>query len=262
MWGCRHNCIEWLLPWGGLQKHGVKNKIEFLTLFWDIQKKAQRQGLSTTNHLLDQHDASTRGARLASAIQAHVYIDVPQSGNMLTVRGGMHTPAPVPTAPRKKWVPWVTNLTASNKGLQTAWPEKCEKWFCLRSQHCIFFTKLFAHFFTMSPEIFRTFFHDFFRTIFRTIFHTAFLADFFTHPFYTFFKHTCSELCIAERVSIVCGLSTAQLSPKQDIPLLVDQARHSWPNTGTNKSFRRHLFGKTSAKFSLCRNPTINDCAI
>ena len=68
----------------------------------------------------------------------------------------------------------------------------------------------------------------------------------------------CSELCVAHRVFIVCSLSIASLSPRQVIRLLVDQARHSWPNTPINKSFKWQVFGKISAKFSLCRQSAIN----
>ena len=44
--------------------------------------------------------------------------------------------------------------------------------------------------------------------------------------------------------------------------LLVDQARHSWPNTPINKSFKWQAFGKISAKFSLCRQSAITNFAI
>ena len=122
-----------------------------------------------------------------------------------------------------------------------------------------FSQKLSAHFFTVSPEIFRTLFTNF--RIFFALFFTLFFALLFKQNFaqirFTYFPNTFLQSCVAQRVSIVCSLSTAQLSPRQAIPLLVDEARHSWLNTRKNKLFKRHVFGKTSAKFSLCSNPTI-----
>ena len=95
-----------------------------------------------------------------------------------------------------------TNPTPSNKGLQTAWPEKSEKfrefffraqkWFCLRSQQCFFSQKFFAHFFTVLPEVFFAGFSRFFSHIFshyfshgfsRRIFRTSLLRIFLTHFF-------------------------------------------------------------------------------
>ena len=183
----------------------------------------------------------------------------------------MHMPAPVPTTPRK-WVRWVTNLTASNKGCRQPGQKnmkhfvkffcRAQKWFCLRSQHWIFcHNSVRTLFHSVARDFFRTLFTmflDIFRTIFHTIFRTAFQAELLRRSVLHISSNTVLQSCaLPKGVSIVCSLSTAQLSPRQAIPLLVDQARHSWPNTRTNKSFRRHVFGKTSANFHSAGNPTI-----
>ena len=205
-------------------------------------------------------------ARLAKNMQEHVFIDVPRPGNMLAARGGYTCMRPCRQTMPRKWVPWVTNPTPSNKGLQTAWPEKGEKfreivfrtqkWFCLRSQQCFFFTKSFRTFFTVLPEGFARFFHDFFAHFFALFFARLFSQD-FSHVPFTHFSDTFVHSCVAQRVFIVCSLSTAYLSPRQVIRLLVDQARHSWPNTPINKWKKLKVFGRVSTKFSLCRQSAI-----
>ena len=185
---------------GGLQKHGVKNKFEFLTLFWDTPKMAQSQGFSITTPLLDQKKERTRRSKTCQKcprIHVHRYAS---SGKDAGSEGRIRTHAPVPRM-RQKWVPWVTNPTPSNKGLLTAWPEKkrknpwdffrTQKWFCLRSQRCIFSQNVSHIFHNVARGFLGTFFAHFFALFFRTVFLTEFFAVALTH-----FSNTCVQSCV------------------------------------------------------------------
>ena len=127
-------------------------------------------------------------------MQEHVFIDVPRPGNMLAVRGGYTRMRLCRQCHRNG--SHESQTPSPPTGLQTAWPEKNEKFrfFFSRSKVVLpvvpamfFFTKIFRAFFTVLPEGFFKVFRDFFRTFFRTIFRTVFLAEFFARPFYAFF---------------------------------------------------------------------------
>ena len=66
------------------------------------------------------------GAKLAKHMQEHVFIDAPRPGSMLAVRGGYTRMRPCRqchgNGSHESQTP-----TPSNKWLQTAWPEKGEK---------------------------------------------------------------------------------------------------------------------------------------
>ena len=88
----------------------------------------------------------------------------------------------------------------SNKGLQTAWPEKSERFREIFSHSKVvlpavpatfFFHKKFSHIFSLCCQrvfarfftIFRTFFRTIFRTVFLRIFRTSLLRILLTHFF-------------------------------------------------------------------------------
>ena len=190
-----------LLSWGGLQKHGVKNKFEFLTFFETRQKGRNVNGFLPQPLLLDQSNARTRRSKTCQKYARTRVHRCASSGKYAGSEGWIHTYAPMPTMPRK-WVPGVTNPTPSNKGVQTAWPEKSEKfrenffrtqkWFCLRSRQCFFFTKIFRTFFHCVARGFFDGFSRFFSHIFshyfshgdsRRIFRMSLLRIFLTHFF-------------------------------------------------------------------------------
>ena len=143
------------------------------------------------------------GARLAKNIQEHVFMDVPHPGNMLAVRGGYtrmrlrrqcngNEPHESPTPP------------PPTKGCRQPDPKKmknsvnffrAQKWFCLRSQPCFFFTKRIRSFFHNVAKGFGARFSRFFCTFFRTIFRTVFLAE-FSHVPFMHFSNTFAQSCV------------------------------------------------------------------
>ena len=173
------------LSWGGLQKHGVKNKFEFLTLFWDTPKMAQSQGFSTTTPLLDQKKARTRRSKTCQKYpRTHVH-RCASSGKDAGSEGRIHTHAPVPRM-RRKWVPWVTNPTPPTKGCWQPGPKKVKKsvrfFFALKNgSACGPSTVFFFH------KIFRTFFHSVARGFFCTFF--TIFSLIFSHYFSHCFSH-------------------------------------------------------------------------
>ena len=141
------------------------------------------------------------GARLAKNMQEHVFIDVPRPGNMLAVRGGYTRMRPCRqchgNGSHESQTP-----TPSNKGLQTTWPEKSEKFREFFFSHSkvvlpavpamFFFTKIFRTFFHCVARVFFAGFSRFFSHIFshhfshgfsRRIFRTPLLRIFLTQFF-------------------------------------------------------------------------------
>ena len=190
------------LSWGGSAEARREKQIWIFDTFWDTPKMTQSQGLSTTTPLLDQKKARKRRSKTCQIYPRAQVHRCASSGKDAGNEGRIHTHAPVPRM-RQKWVPWVTNPTPFNKGLLTAWTEKSvkireiffctQKWFCLRSQHCIF-SQFFGHFSQCCQRFFRTFF-SIFRSFFRTIFRNVFLTE-FLHVTVTHFSNTFVQSCV------------------------------------------------------------------
>ena len=190
--GDRHKSV---VVGGGLQKHGVKNKFEFLTFFETRQKGRNVNGCLPQPLYWISPMVGQGGARLAKNMQEHVFIDVPRPGNMLAVRGeytrmrpcrqchgnGSHESQTPPHPTKGCRQPGPKKVKNSVNFFRT------QKWFCLRSQQCFFFHKNFSHSFSLCCQRFFAGFSRCFRTFFRIIFRTVFLAEFFARPFYTYF---------------------------------------------------------------------------
>ena len=179
--------------------------------------------------------------------------------------GWIHTHAPVPTMPRK-WVPWVTNPTPSNKGLaRKKWKILWFFFFALKSgsacssSNVFFSPKFFAHFFTVLPEGFFAGFSRFFSHIFshhfshgfsRGIFRTSLLRIFLTH----FFMAVCCPKGFHSLQSQHCVTvpKTGHTTTCRSSPSLLTQYSHKQV-----ENFK--VFGKISAKFSLCRRSAIKN---
>ena len=91
--------VSQTLSWGGLQKHGENNKLDFLQ-FCHTKISKNIKGFLPQIPLLDQHDARTREARLPRMSRKQMYVDVPHPGNLLASEGQNHTPVSVLTMPR------------------------------------------------------------------------------------------------------------------------------------------------------------------
>ena len=73
---------------GGLQKHGVKNKFEFLTFFETRQSGTKSRVFYHHSPIGSEKGKDKEEQDLPKNIQEHMYIDVPHPGKMLAVRGG------------------------------------------------------------------------------------------------------------------------------------------------------------------------------
>ena len=193
-----------MLSWGGLQRHGVKNKSEFLTIFWDTPKMAQSQGFSTTTPLLDQKKDRTRRSKTCPKYpKTHVH-RCASSGKDSGTEGRIHTHAPVPRMWRQ-WVPWFTSPTPSNKRLLTAWPEKNEKireiFLALKNGSAcgpstVFFSRNFSHSFSQCCQRFLLHFFSRFFTHFFAQFFALFFSQNFSHVTITYFlTHLFRAVC-------------------------------------------------------------------
>ena len=104
VWQCFRKWLSYTLSWGGLQKHGVKNKFEFLTFFETRQKGRNVNGCLPQPPLLDQSNARTRRSKTCQKYARTRVHRCASSGKHAGSEGWIHTHAPVPTMPRK-WVP-------------------------------------------------------------------------------------------------------------------------------------------------------------
>ena len=181
-------------------------------------------------------------------------------GTLLASEGRIYTPASVLTMPRK-WAPWVTQTSRQHRAAHSLARKPWKiPWifFVLKNGSACgpgiaFFTK-FSHIFHSGSHDFPTIFHDF-----RTF--SQFFSHIFPHVWLCAFLKTFFRDVLPKVFFIVCNLHTAQPSARQVMPLLVDQARHSWPNTHTKQSFKRQVFGKIRSKSSLWRQSAITQGA-
>ena len=183
------------LSWGGLQKHGVKKKFEFLTFFETRLKGRNVNDFLPQPPLLDQSNARTRRSKTCQKYARTRVHRRASSGKHAGSEGWIHTHAPVPTMPRK-WSHESQTPPPPTKGCKQPGPKKVKNSVKISSHSkmvlpavpAMFFShKNFSHIFHCVARGFFDGFSRFFRTFFRTIFRTVFLAEFFAPPFYAFF---------------------------------------------------------------------------
>ena len=260
-----------ILSWGGLQKHGVKNKFEFLTFFETRQKGRNVNGCLPQPLYWISPMLGQGGARLAKNMQEQGFIDVPRPGNMLAVRGGYTRMRPcrqchgdgshesqTPPHPRK--------------GCRLPGPKKVKNsvkfFFALKSgsacgpSNVFFSQKFFAHFslccqrffcrfFTIFSHIFSHYFsHGFSRRIFRT----SLLRIFLTH----FFIAVCYPECCHSLQSQHCGSvpKTSHTTTCRSSPSLLTQYSHK--QVENFQSFwkdKRQIFTLQTIRHNRYRSP-------